>query len=98
MPVCRGGLLRASRASGHGRRAEISLLGRPAWRDVCRSGRGSPRGRGARVTDAEASAPLLELTEIVKHFTVKRGLLASAHTVHAIDDVTLSVAEGETLG
>jgi oligopeptide/dipeptide ABC transporter ATP-binding protein len=42
--------------------------------------------------------PLLRLSDIVKHFTVKRGLLASTQTVHAIDEVSLDVSEGETLG
>ena len=41
---------------------------------------------------------LLQLTNIVKHFTVRRGLLASPHTVHAVDDVSLNVSVGETLG
>jgi oligopeptide/dipeptide ABC transporter ATP-binding protein len=46
-----------------------------------------------------ASGPLLRLEDVVKHFTVrKRGLLAAAHTVHAVDAVSLDVAEGETLG
>jgi oligopeptide/dipeptide ABC transporter ATP-binding protein len=46
----------------------------------------------------ENGTELLRLTNIVKHFTVRRGLLASTQTVHAVDDVSLNVSEGETLG
>lgn len=53
----------------------------------------------ARVDNHEGGdAPFLEISEVVKHFTVKRGLLATAHTVHAVDGVSLEVFEGETLG
>ena len=41
---------------------------------------------------------LLRLDGVVKHFTVKQGLFAEAHTVHAVDGVSLGVGEGETLG
>jgi oligopeptide transport system ATP-binding protein len=57
------------------------------------------RGFGASVT-AAAAQPLLELESLVKYFPVRRGSLfgTSAQTVHAVDGVTLSVMEGETLG
>lgn len=42
---------------------------------------------------------LLRLDEVVKHFTVrKRGFMAGTNTVHAVDGVSISVEEGETLG
>ena len=45
------------------------------------------------------SAPLLEVQHLVKHFPVGGGLLArSAGTVRAVDDVSFSVARGETVG
>lgn len=47
---------------------------------------------------AETSVPFLRLTDVVKHFTVRQGLLAATHTVHAVDGVTLDIFEGETLG
>jgi oligopeptide/dipeptide ABC transporter ATP-binding protein len=42
---------------------------------------------------------LLEVKHLVKHYPVRRGVFsrASAH-VHAVDDVSFSIAPGETLG
>jgi oligopeptide/dipeptide ABC transporter ATP-binding protein len=42
---------------------------------------------------------LLEVKHVVKHYPVRKGLFsrASAH-VHAVDDVSFSIAAGETLG
>jgi oligopeptide transport system ATP-binding protein len=44
--------------------------------------------------------PLLEVTELVKHFPIKRGLLIDREVdqVRAVDGVSFSVAQGETLG
>ena len=44
--------------------------------------------------------PLLEVTNLVKHFPIKSGVLIDRQVgaVRAVDDVTFSVAEGETLG
>jgi peptide/nickel transport system ATP-binding protein len=44
--------------------------------------------------------PLLEVTELVKHFPVKRGLLIDREVdlVRAVDDVSFTVNRGETLG
>jgi oligopeptide transport system ATP-binding protein len=44
--------------------------------------------------------PLLEVTDLVKHFPVKRGLLFDREVdqVRAVDGVSFSVAKGETLG
>jgi oligopeptide transport system ATP-binding protein len=44
--------------------------------------------------------PLLEVTDLVKHFPVKRGVLTGREVeqVRAVDGVSLSVAPGETLG
>jgi peptide/nickel transport system ATP-binding protein len=46
------------------------------------------------------SEALLEVTDLVKHFPVKRGLLISREVdqVRAVDGVSLSVRQGETLG
>jgi len=46
------------------------------------------------------SEPLLEVTDLVKHFPVKRGLLIDREVdrVRAVDGVSLSVRRGETLG
>jgi oligopeptide/dipeptide ABC transporter ATP-binding protein len=44
-------------------------------------------------------APLLELRDLVMHFTIKgAGLLGRSATVRAVDGISLTVREGETLG
>jgi oligopeptide transport system ATP-binding protein len=49
-------------------------------------------------TAAEAS-PLLEVSGLTHHYVVRKGVLQREQaTVHAVDDVSLSVNEGETLG
>ncbi|HWX85729.1 MAG TPA: dipeptide ABC transporter ATP-binding protein [Xanthobacteraceae bacterium] len=48
------------------------------------------------MTDAP---PLLEVTDLVKHYPVRSGILRRrAGTVHAVDGVSFSLAAGETLG
>jgi peptide/nickel transport system ATP-binding protein len=49
---------------------------------------------------ARREEPLLEVTDLVKHFPVKRGLLFDREIdrVRAVDGVSLSVNRGETLG
>src|SRR4051812_47426500 len=43
--------------------------------------------------------PLLEISELVKHYPVRKGILRRrVGTVHAVDGVSFSVAKGETLG
>jgi oligopeptide transport system ATP-binding protein len=56
-------------------------------------------------TEAQAAArrnggPLLEVTNLVKHFPIKSGALIDREVgaVRAVDDVSFEVAEGETLG
>ena len=53
------------------------------------------------IDTSEARRPaLLEVTELVKHFPVKRGLLFDREVdrVRAVDGVSFSVGKGETLG
>jgi oligopeptide transport system ATP-binding protein len=47
-----------------------------------------------------SSEPLIEVTDLVKHFPVKRGLLIDREVerVRAVDGVSFSVARGQTLG
>jgi oligopeptide transport system ATP-binding protein len=47
-----------------------------------------------------AAAPLLEVTDLVKHFPIKRGLLIDREVdrVRAVDGVSLAVDRGQTLG
>jgi peptide/nickel transport system ATP-binding protein len=49
---------------------------------------------------AREGAPLLEVTGLVKHFPVRRGLMFGRedNAVQAVDGVSFSVAPGETLG
>jgi peptide/nickel transport system ATP-binding protein/oligopeptide transport system ATP-binding protein len=44
-------------------------------------------------------APLIEVEHLTKHFPVKQGVFARSHqVVHAVEDVSLTVKRGETLG
>src|SRR3954471_10035420 len=44
-------------------------------------------------------SPLVEVDSLKKYFPIKQGLLGrEIGRVHAVDDVTFSVREGETLG
>ena len=47
-----------------------------------------------------ANAPLLEVRDLYKHFPFTRGILFSKTVGHvqAVDGVSFSIAEGETLG
>jgi oligopeptide transport system ATP-binding protein len=47
-----------------------------------------------------ASSPLLEVTDLVKHFPVKSGIVVDRVVAHvkAVDGVSLVINEGETLG
>jgi oligopeptide transport system ATP-binding protein len=47
-----------------------------------------------------AERPLLEINHVVKHFPIKSGVLIDREVgqVRAVDDVSLTVNEGETLG
>ncbi|MDX6479750.1 MAG: peptide/nickel transport system ATP-binding protein, partial [Gaiellaceae bacterium] len=46
-----------------------------------------------------SDAPLLEVRQVKKYFPIREGVLQrEVARVHAVDDVSLSVREGETLG
>ncbi|HST69190.1 MAG TPA: ATP-binding cassette domain-containing protein [Solirubrobacterales bacterium] len=51
-------------------------------------------------TETAGSAPLLEVTDLVKHFPIKRGILIDREVdqVRAVDGVSFKVERGETLG
>src|SRR6201747_2429544 len=42
--------------------------------------------------------PLLQVNGLTKHFPVRGGLFAKGKTVRAVDDVSFSIAKGETVG
>jgi oligopeptide transport system ATP-binding protein len=47
-----------------------------------------------------AGEPLVEVTDLVKHFPIKAGLLIDREVdrVRAVDGISFSVARGQTLG
>jgi len=46
-----------------------------------------------------STAALLEVKNLTKHFPVRKGVFSRVSAqVHAVDDVTFSIAQGETLG
>src|SRR6478736_1504060 len=51
-------------------------------------------------TENSPGAPLLEVTDLVKHFPIKRGILIDREVdqVRAVDGVSFKVDRGETLG
>src|SRR5579875_3022958 len=51
------------------------------------------------IARARKGRPLLEAAHLRKYFTVRSGLLGRATDyVHAVDDVSFEIMEGETLG
>ena len=52
-----------------------------------------------RIEDVGGSAqPLLQVNGLTKHFPVRGDLFAKRKTVRAVDDVSFSIAKGETVG
>src|SRR6201985_2358500 len=51
-------------------------------------------------TTADAGGPLLEVTDLVKHFPIKTGILFDREVdqVRAVDGISFSVNKGETMG
>src|SRR6266481_9223524 len=45
-----------------------------------------------------AAQPLLRVTGLTKHFPVRGDLFSARKTVRAVDDVSFSIAKGETVG
>jgi oligopeptide/dipeptide ABC transporter ATP-binding protein len=66
----------------------------------------SPRIRGENSPEARSrgggsdNSPLLEVEHLKLYFPIKRGVIIdrTVGRVHAVDDVSLTLAEGETLG
>jgi peptide/nickel transport system ATP-binding protein len=61
---------------------------------------GAPsRAGGSRSLSTPTADPIVEVEHLTKHFPVKQGVFAKGFgTVHAVEDVTLTVRRGETLG
>jgi len=59
----------------------------------------APAAHARNATSSSAPKPLLEVRNLKTYFPVKRGLLRShVGNVKAVDDVSFTVAQGETLG
>jgi oligopeptide/dipeptide ABC transporter ATP-binding protein len=56
--------------------------------------------RSSALATSGGRTPLLEVEHLVVHFPIKRGVLIdrTVGQVHAVSDVSLTLAEGETLG
>src|SRR5881296_1709943 len=51
------------------------------------------------MSERNGGDPLVEVRSLKKYFPIRKGLLQrEVGRVHAVDDVTFSVREGETLG
>ena len=51
------------------------------------------------MSNADAAVPLLAVTHLTKHYPMRSGLFGrGGGVVHAVDDVSFTIAEGETLG
>jgi ABC-type glutathione transport system ATPase component len=51
------------------------------------------------MSDMRAGTPLLEVTHLTKHYAMRSGLFGGGRgAVHAVDDVSFTIALGETLG
>jgi oligopeptide/dipeptide ABC transporter ATP-binding protein len=51
------------------------------------------------MSDADAVAPLLAVTHLTKHYPMRSGFFGRERgVVHAVDDVSFTIAAGETLG
>src|SRR4029434_209284 len=55
--------------------------------------------RAGASASAESSVPLLSISQLTKHFPIRRGVFGrEGGAVRAVDGVSLDVARGETLG
>ena len=74
----------------------MSAAGAPTPGGTLPSGAPTPGGGTARTT--AAPRPILEVSDLTKHFPIRRGVFSRVSGwVRAVDGVTLSIAPGETL-
>jgi len=61
---------------------------------------GVPSGATATLPPPEPREPLIEVTDLVKHFPVTRGIILQKQVgaVKAVDGISFAVGKGETLG
>ncbi len=53
--------------------------------------------RQIKKSDAVAGGTVLDVRELVKHYPIKGGMFSADQAVHALDGVSLSIKQGETL-
>lgn len=58
----------------------------------------TPTIRGKKHKEIYLKKPLLEVVDLKKHYLSRVGFFSKKHIVKAVDEVTFSVFEGETLG
>lgn len=58
----------------------------------------TPAARGKKHKEIYLKEPLLEVSDLKKQYLSRVGFFSKKHIVKAVDDVTFSVFEGETLG
>jgi oligopeptide/dipeptide ABC transporter ATP-binding protein len=59
----------------------------------------TPRAWGGHTSAQRTGEPLLAVTHLVKHYALRSGLFGTGRgVVHAVDDVSFTIGEGETLG
>jgi oligopeptide/dipeptide ABC transporter ATP-binding protein len=57
------------------------------------------KGRAAKASAGSNGVPLLEITDLKKHFPIKKGIIGrTVGNVYAVDGVSFTIGEGETLG
>src|SRR5262245_49592376 len=82
-----------SAARNDRRQAFVTVLAR------ARNCRGHARSGSATCRVREMTTPILEVTDLKKHFPIKKGLFSrTVGYVRAVDGVSFSVNEGEVLG
>src|SRR5215218_908448 len=83
-------------------RATRGATGRDRPRRQARSGGGMSveAAPGAAAAPSNGSAPLVEIDHLKVFFPIKQGLVFDREVarVHAVNDVTLAIEEGDTLG
>ena len=101
LPPCVREVRRAAAAGGaSGRpRAPRPVLARAGPQEGAARGRGPDRPARAGEPVSKGD-PLLEVTDLVKHFPIKSGIVVDREVarVRAVDGVSLTLNEGETLG
>src|SRR6185437_11093651 len=93
--------LRGRRVAAGGSGASRDRAGPPCrvlQPGACR--RVGPRARGSGCVSTNGSKPLVEIEHLKVYFPIKSGVVLDRHVgdIKAVDDVSLTIERGETLG